>query len=99
MTYDDAYTKSYNLHIWKRKFIKLSYSRGELEITRDKKTKLYKLKNYLIRESKSNEYDCFVLEAINGEPTEKNRVVRLGFKTMPVFQEWFLAVKATVIKM
>ena len=36
---DDAYTQSYNLHIWKKKSLKLIYSKGLLEITKDKTTK------------------------------------------------------------
>lgn len=95
----EAYTLSYSLHIWRKKELKLKHYQGILEISRDKRTKEYDLRNYMLRESKNSEYICFVLESINNKVTEKNRVVRVGFKSLPLFQEWFLAVKATIIRM
>ena len=96
---DEAYTLSYSLHIWRRKELRLKGLKGLLEISRDKRTKQYDLRNYVIRESKNSEYNCFVLESINGNVTEKNKVVRVGFKGLGMFQEWFLAVKGAVIRM
>ena len=59
---------------------------------------MYELKNYLIRESNNKEYYGFVLEAINTRPYEKCRVVRIGFRSLTLFEEWFSNVKMAVYK-
>ena len=78
--YTDVYCLSYNLHIWKKKELRLNMTKGQMYCEKDHKIKFYDLKNYLIRESKNTDYHCLVLEAINTQPHHKSLTVRIGFK-------------------
>ena len=97
--FHEAYCLSYNLHLWKKKELKLDMAMGQMFCHKDGKIKFYDLNNYLIRESKNTDYFCFVLEAVNTQPHHKSLVVRIGFKDIKTFKECFRAVKDTVLKM
>jgi hypothetical protein len=94
----EAYTRSYNLKIWKRKTLKLDRQNNHMFCSKEDKVKIYNLDNYLIRESKNKDYYCFVLEALNEKPHIKSRTVHIGFRDIKLYNEWLASVREGVFE-
>ena len=48
--------------------MRLDRDKAMIYAEKDNKIKTYHLENYLLRKSKSKEYFCFVIQAINSNP-------------------------------
>ena len=75
----EAYSRSWNLKIWKKKKLRYDRQNHIIYAQKDKKIKTYDLTNFIVRKQTISDYICLVLEAINENPYEKQRTVHLGF--------------------
>ena len=92
----EAYTRSYNLKIWKKKKVRFDRQNHIIYAEKDKKIKIYDLGNYLIRKSNKSDYLCMVLEATNDVPLEKSKTVYIGFEYKNSYNLWFNSIRLSV---
>ncbi len=64
---------------WKEKKLRLDQGKHLLFVERKSKIVTYDLKDYLVRISKNKDYHSLVLMAVNGNPSEKQRSLQIGF--------------------
>lgn len=88
-----GYSKTYSNYGWKEVLFKIDFDKRYLYVERGSKLKAYDLRFYLLRKSKTTDYNSFVLEAINEVINEKGRQVHCGFKDVKIFREWFEAIR------
>lgn len=92
----NAFTKSYNIKIWKEKRMRLDSSRQIIFGEKDGVIKEYDLGNYLFRGSKNSKYYTFVLEAIKSTVNVKAKTVHIGFQNLEVMKQWAEAVQLCI---
>jgi hypothetical protein len=64
----EAYSRTYNLKIWKKKKFRFDRENHIIYAEKDKKIKIYDLGNYIVRKADNSDYFVLVLEAINNNP-------------------------------
>ena len=76
--------------------MKLDVDKRNLYIERSKKLSVYDLNHYILRKSKTTDYNSLVLEATSEKTSEKGQQLHLGFKDVKIFRQWYELLKRLV---